>query len=148
MKYFAIIEMPKGETRRIHLSYNKSEGFIDLGPIKEQIPVNDGVMPVHYGYIENTLNSEDDDNVDVLIFSSLNYKTGDKVEIEIIGMLNRKDGDHKVIATDTSISINDFSEVPKDEQKLILDYFGYKSEIISIDEKAKAFEYIEKSLIN
>lgn len=147
MKYTATIEMPKGESRRIHLSYNKEEGFIDLGPIKEQIPVNDGIMPVHYGYIENTTNKIEKDNVDVLVFSTKLYKTGDKIEIEIFGMLNREDGDHKVLATDDSMSVNTFDEISTDERNLLLEYFGYKSKIMSVDNKEIALRYVEESII-
>lgn len=141
MKYFAVVEIPKGSDRIIHLSHDGG-GFVDLGLIKEEIPVNNGVMPVCYGYIENTINEEEGDNVDLIIFSNKSYKSEDRTEIEIIGMLNRKDGDHKVIAVDDSVSIKDFNDVNKEEQKLILDYFGYKSEIISIDDKEKTLEYV------
>ncbi len=148
MKYTATIEMPKGESRRIHLSYNKEEGFIDLGPIKEQIPVNDGIMPVHYGYIDNTTNEIEKDEVDVLIFSTKSYKTGDKVEIDIFGMLNREDGDHKVLATDDSMATNTFDEMSVDTRNLILEYFGHKSKVISVDTKETALKYVEKSVNN
>ena len=143
MKYFAVVEIPKGSDRRIHLSHDGG-GFIDLGLIKEEIPVNDGVMPVCYGYIENTINEEEKDNVDVIIFSNKSYKSEERIEIEIIGMLNRKDGDHKVIAVDDSINIKNFDGIEAVERKLILDYFGYKSEIVSIDNKEKTLEYIKR----
>ena len=71
------------------MSYDKS-GFIDLGPIQGQVPINEGVMPVHYGYIDNTLNGKEADEVDVLVFSKKGYNTGDKVEIEIVGLLRSR----------------------------------------------------------
>jgi len=143
VEYTAIIEMPKGETRRIHLSYNSEEGFLDLGPIKEQIPVNEGVMPIHYGYIEHAINREEKDNVDVLVYSALEYKTGDRVPIEILGMLNRKDGDHKVLARDSSVNVGNFYDFSQSEQMLILEYFGFKSAIVSIDDKEAALAYLQ-----
>ena len=73
MKYTATIEIPKGCDRRIHLSYDRVN-FIDLGPIKDQIPINDGVMPVHYGYINNTLNKDEGDEVDVIVFDKINFR--------------------------------------------------------------------------
>lgn len=146
MKYTAIIEIPKGSDRRIHMSYDNT-GFIDLGPIKEQISINNGIMPVHYGYIENTINKIEKDNIDVIIFSTSSYKTGDKAEIEIIGMLNREDDDHKVIAADDTVLINSFEEILLEEKELILKYFGYKSKIISIDNKEAALKYIEENNI-
>lgn len=128
------------------MSYDKS-GFIDLGPIKDQIPVNDGVMPAHYGYIENAINKEEGDEVDVIIFSSQPCNTGDTLDVEIIGMLTRKDGDHKLIATDESSGVKDFEDILPEERNLILRYFGYKSEIISIDTKEKALEYLLSCLV-
>jgi inorganic pyrophosphatase len=147
MQYISVIEMPKGEDRRIHLSYNSGEGFIDLGPIIDQIPVNDGVMPVHYGYIEGVINEVEKDNVDVLIFSNDIYKTGDKVEIDIIGMLNREDGDHKVLAFDKTLNLNSFDDISEEERNLILKYFGYKSKILSINTRQETLKYLQDNKI-
>ncbi len=147
MKYLAVVEIPKGSNRRIHMSYDNT-GFIDLGPIKDQIPVNDGVMPVCYGYIDKTINKQEKDNVDAIIFSNKSYDTGDTVLVEIIGMLTRDDGDHKLITVDDSITINNFSEIDSDEMKLIRQYFGYKSKINSIDSKEKAIKYLQNCMTN
>jgi len=144
MQYIATIEIPKGSDRRIHISYDKN-GFVDLGPIKEHISVNEGVMPVDYGYIEGTLNKEEGDEVDVIIFSKRTYNTGDKVEIEILGSLVRKDGDHKIIARDDSESVSVFKDLSVIDRKLIMEYIGYKSPIISVDTKEQALEYVKNS---
>jgi len=146
MKYKAVIEIPKGCDRRIHMSYDRS-GFIDLGPIRDQISVNDGVMPVCYGYIENTINIDEKDEVDVIVYSSNVYHTGDTLDAEIIGMLTRKDGDHKLIARDESIKIEHFNDISSEERDLILKYFGYKSEITSVDSKEKALEYLQSCIV-
>src|SRR3989344_622119 len=138
MQIKAIIEIPKGSDRRIHMSYDKN-GFKDYGSIKEKIPVNDGVMPVCYGYIENAINKTEKDNVDVIIFSNKQYRTGDKIEVEVVGMLNREDGDHKIIAIDDSVAYANFSDVTAQERKLILDYFGHTHKIV-VEEKEKAME--------
>jgi len=145
MQYIVTIEIPKGTDRRIHMSYDKS-GFIDLGPIKDHIPVNDGTMPVHYGYINDTVNKEEGDEVDAIIFSKNSYVTGDKFEVKIIGMLTREDGDHKVIVCDDSENDFVFEELVESEQKLILDYIGYKSPIVSVDTKEKALKYLRNSV--
>ena len=145
MKLKAVVEIPKGCDRRIHLSYD-GINFIDLGLIKEQIPVNEGVMPICYGYIENTINKIEKDNIDVIIFSNKSYHSKDKIDIEIIGMLNMEDGDHKVIAVDDSVTFKDFNEINTKERNLILEYFGYKSKIISIDNKNNTFEYIQSCI--
>jgi inorganic pyrophosphatase len=146
MKYKAVVEIPKGCDKRIHLSYD-GISFIDLGLIKEEIPINEGVMPICYGYIENIINEIEKDNLDVIIFSNKPYKTKDKIDIDIIGMINREDGDHKVIAVDNSVSIKDFDDIDQEERNLILEYFGYKSKITSIDNRDKTLEYIQSSII-
>ena len=100
-----------------------------------------------FHYINNTLNKDEGDEVDVIIFSKNIYKTKDQVEIEIIGMMTREDNDHKVIAYDKSENESVFKDLDERERKLILDYFGYKSPIISIDDKEKTIEYINQSQI-
>lgn len=145
MTFNAIIEIPKGSDRRTHMAYDKS-GFIDLGPIKERIPVNNGVCPVHYGFIEGTFNADDGDEVDVLVFSKNIYKTGDEVEINIEGILKREDGDHKIIASDNTLENFVFNELPESERKIILDYMGYIAKISSIEPKIEAVEYVKSSI--
>lgn len=122
------------------MAYGKS-GFKDFGPIKDKIPVNDGVMPVAYGYIENAINKIEKDNVDAIILSNKEYSTGDEIEVEVIGLLNREDDDHKIVAVDDSVVYKSFSEIPAQERELILDYFGYGHQIV-IKDKAEALEYL------
>lgn len=143
MEYTVTIEIPRGSNRRIHMSHDKS-GFIDLGSIKDQIPVNEGIMPCHYGYINQTLNEDDGDEIDVIILSKRSYNTGDKVDIEILGMITRQDGDNKIIARDNSETDSVFDKLSETDRVLILDYFGYKSPITSIDTKAEALEYCKQ----
>ncbi|MBI3631355.1 MAG: inorganic diphosphatase [Candidatus Staskawiczbacteria bacterium] len=126
------------------MAYNKS-GFIDLGPIKDRIPVNDGVMPVDYGFIEGTFNKDDGDEVDVIVFSEKSYKTGDKIEINIVGMLTRADGDNKIIAHDNSLENFVFDQLPELEKQVILDYMGYIAQITSIDNGESALAYVKNS---
>ncbi len=140
MKYKAIIEIPKDSDRRIHMKYDGS-GFEDFGPIKDKISVNDGVMPVAYGYIKGAINKVEKDNVDVLVFSDKTYKTGDTVEVKVIGLLNREDGDHKIIAIDDSVSYKDFLEITQSERELVLDYFGY-GHTINIKGTSEALKYL------
>lgn len=142
MKYKAVIEIPKGCDRRIHLKYDGS-GFEDFGPIKEKIPVNDGVMPVDYGFIKDSLNKDEGDNVDAIIFSNNKHNTGDEIEIDIIGILKRDDNDHKIIAVDDSMPYKDFQEVPENERRLILTYFAHGHQEITLGGKAEAEELIK-----
>ena len=111
MNYKAIIEIPKNCDRRIHMRYDGS-GFEDFGPIKEKIPVNDGAMPVAYGYIVDAINKDEKDNVDVLVFSNKEYKTGDEMDVTIFGLMNRDDGDHKILAVDATIDYKSFDDIP------------------------------------
>lgn len=140
MKYTAVVEIPKGSDRRIHMAYDGS-GFIDLGLIKDRIPVHDGIMPVAYGYLPNYINHEEKDNVDVLIFSRNEFKTGDEVEVEVFGIVIREDEDHKVLARDTSFSVGSFNEL--DDKQLLLDYFGFKSKISSVEDKEWTESYLK-----
>lgn len=120
-------------------------GFEDFGPIKEKIPINDGVMPVAYGYIEGATNKLEKDNVDVIVFSNKEFKTGDEVKVEIIGLLSREDEDHKIVAIDDSVSYKDFYEVPEQERNLVLAYFGYNHQI-RVDNIEDAIKYLTECL--
>lgn len=144
MKYIAVIEIPKGCDRRIHMRYDGS-GFEDFGPIKEKIPINDGVMPVHYGYMKDYMNHgvEEKDHVDAIIFSNARYKTGDEVEVEIIGLLERDDNDDKIISVDNTMPYRNFLEVPEDERRLILSYFGYGHNKLEVKDATEAERYLK-----
>ncbi len=146
MKLKAIIEIPKGNDRRWHLNYDKS-AIEDFGLIKERIPVNDGVMPVAYGYLEDTENEAEKDNVDILVFSSKDFKIGEGVEVVPFGYIIRDDGDHKVFAVDGTMDYKSWSDIPKEEADLILKYFGYNHKIISIENADSAEEYITNTII-
>ena len=119
--------------------------FIDLGLIKDHISVNDGVMPVAYGYLIHYSNATEKDNVDALILSESTFKTGDQVEVEVFGILMREDGDHKVLAKDSTVSFQSFDEL--DNKKLLLDYFGFKSRVISIGDKNVAKKYLDSCFV-
>src|SRR3989344_4921826 len=90
LMFKALIEIPKGDPRRRHLKYDKS-GFVDLGPIKDEIPINEGVMPVNYGLILNTVNqeegSEQSEELDVLVISDRVMTIGEQVVIEPIAFI-------------------------------------------------------------
>ncbi|MCE9628415.1 MAG: inorganic diphosphatase [Candidatus Vogelbacteria bacterium] len=149
--YKAYIEIPKGDGRRRHMKYDKS-GLIDLGPIKDVIPVNEGIMPVHYGFIKDTVNKEEDseheEELDVLVFSSRDLKPADEVLIKPIGLIKREDKDEKILAVEIDFcDHNSWSDIPLTEQKIIKDYFGYKSPIVEIVDEAEALTLIKKSQI-
>ena len=139
----AIIEIPKGDDRRRHIKYDKS-GFVDLGPTKDVIPVNDGVMPVHYGYIPNTLNIGEGDEIDVLIFSKNDLAVGEEVEIYPIALISRADGDDKVVAVDNTVTYKSWLDIPESERELIEKFFSYHHEFKSIESAELAKQYVEK----
>lgn len=141
----AIIEIPKGNDRRWHLNYART-AIEDFGPIKDKIPVNDGIMPVDYGYLEGTENKDEKDNVDVLIFSSRRFNVGDSVEVEPFGLIRRSDKDHKVLAADNTSSIKTWNDVPLPERELILEYFSYNHPILGVESKESSEAYIRGSL--
>lgn len=139
----AIIEIPKGDNRRRHIKYDKS-GFIDLGPIKDVIPVNDGVIPVHYGYIPRTLNEKEGDEIDILVLSDNILEVGQEIEVEPIALINREDGDDKIIATDeTKKSVKRWVDVAEDERKMIESFFSYHHRFKSIEDAESARQYVE-----
>lgn len=134
--------MPKGDSRRRHFKYDKS-GFIDLGPIKDVIPVNDGIMPINYGFFSETLNAVEGDEIDVLIFSNKVLEVGQEIEAEPIALLRREDGDDKIVAVDSSISeIEKWEDVNKDERKLIEDFFSYHHKFVAIEGIDDAKKYL------
>lgn len=140
----AIIEIPKGDTRRRHMAYDKS-GFIDLGPIREVIPVNGGIMPIHYGYILDTLNEKEGDEIDALVLSDDKTEVGQEIEIEPISLIRRADGDDKIVAISKSTkNIAKWNDIPEGERKLIENFFSYHHKFQSIENAESAKRYIEK----
>ena len=146
MELKAVIEIPKGNDRRWHLNYAKT-ATEDFGPIKEKIPVNDGVMPVAYGYLQNTENEAEKDNVDVLVFSTKDFAIGEEASVVPFGYLHRADGDHKVLAADDTVSYEKWSDIPVVERELIFAFFGYNHKIEKVEDKEAAEEYINRASV-
>lgn len=150
------IEIPKGDDRRRHLGYDK-KGVLDLGPIRDVIPVNDGIMPIAYGFIVGTLQKDESsknpdeipDEVDVLVYSKHNFKVGEKSHATPIAFMTRGDGDHKVIAVDdtTSLKVRTWEDIPSLERELITKYFGYKAPVIKVEGAQTAIDYINKNRV-
>ncbi len=141
----AIIEIPKGDDRRRHLKYDKS-GLVDLGPIKDVIPVNDGIMPIHYGYIPGTLGEKEGEEIDILILSDKVLGIGEEVEVEPIALIRREDGDDKIVATDETIkTVRTWSDVSEEERGLIEKFFSYHHKFQSIENAETAKSYIENA---
>jgi inorganic pyrophosphatase len=138
-----IIEIPRGDDRRRHMKYDKS-GFIDLGPTKDVIPINDGIMPIHYGYIPGTLNAKEGDEIDVLVLSEKSYAVGEEINVNPIALIKRADGDDKVVAIDDTTSlIKYWNDVKKEERELIESFFSYHHKITSIENFEVTKKYLE-----
>ena len=143
----AVIEIPKGDDRRRHLNHDKT-GFVDLGPIKDMIQVNEGIMPVDYGFIPETLNKKDDDEVDALVLSDKKFKVGQEVEVKAVAILKRSDGDDKIIVVDeTKKSIKEWQDIPKETRNLIENFFGNRNKVIAIENAKKAKQYVEENSV-
>lgn len=141
MRITAVIEMPIGDTRRRHLNKYDKKTIVDLGPMNEHIRVNDGVMPVHYGYIPETHNPSDEDEVDVLVFSRSEFNVGDSIEVEPIALITREDGDEKVVAV-TPGQVASWEELDEAWRNLVLVFFGSNAPITGVRSRAEAEAYI------
>ncbi len=141
----AIIEIPRGDDRRRHIRYDHT-GFIDLGPIKEKIPINQGIMPVHYGYLLGTYNESEGDEVDVLVISQNKFSVGQTVEVTPIALILRDDGDDKIVAVDsTVVAVEKWADLSTGDQKMLLDFFGYRHRILSVENATEANQYIVRN---
>jgi inorganic pyrophosphatase len=143
-----IIEIPKGDDRRRHLKFDKT-GFVDLGLIRDVIPVNEGIMPVHYGYIPGTTNPQEGDEIDVLILSESDTVVGQEMEVRPVALIRRADGDDKVVAVDeTQESLRDWHDVPEETRTLIEEFFSYHHAILSIENAEAARVYVGENLVD
>lgn len=122
-------------------------GFIDLGPIRDVIPVNGGIMPVAYGYILGTLNKIEGDEVDVLVLSDAVFEVGQEIDVEPIALLRRADGDDKIVAVDeTRSTLRKWEDIPANEKELIEKFFSYHHAVVSIESADVAKRYIKGSV--
>ncbi|MDO8514515.1 MAG: inorganic diphosphatase [bacterium] len=147
MKVQATIEIPRGDNRRRHLNkYNKSE-FVDLGPMKDHIPVNDGVAPEHYGFIPDTHNPHDGDEVDVIIFSERVAKVGEIIDVRPIALLKRSDNDEKVVAVEIESAVKAWEDLDETRRSLVLAFYGSHHQITSVEDQKTAEQYIHASRV-
>ena len=141
-----IIEIPKGDDSRRHIKYDKT-GFVDLGKIKDVIPINKGKMPFDYGYIPGTYNEEEGDELDVIVLSDRALSVGQEITTHPIALIKRADRDDKIVAVDDSInSINEWQDISQKDRKLIKDFFGYNSRITVINDAKVAVKNIKNAM--
>ncbi len=144
----ALIEMPEGDTRRRHMAHDYS-GIVELGLLKDKVPVNDGVMPINYGFIPHTKNPAEGDELDVIVFSEQKIEVGESVKFEAIALLRRADGDDKVVGVDIRNKnvIETWEAFSPPLQSLILEFFAHIAPITRIELGDDAKKYIlENSL--
>lgn len=150
-KYIATIEIPRNGDRRIHKGYEEhiKGQFVDFGSIAEKITANGGLMPVAYGFIENTLGTEEGvpDEVDVMVFSENEFKTEDSVEVIPFAIMVREDGDYKVLAHDSTMDLKSWDDVPAEMQKTLMEFNGFKLPIVGIKNAEEATEYLESRTV-
>jgi len=147
-EYQAIIETPEGDNRRRHFD-KKQNKVVDLQPLEEVIPVNNGIAPVNYGFIKNTHCDVDGDEIDLLLLSENKYKVGEAAEIIPIALIKRADGDDKIVGVDkaTISKYKEWQDVPKEKRNLIEKFFSYHFKFISIENSIKAEEYLKEHKI-
>ncbi|MDB4984266.1 MAG: hypothetical protein JWM20_445 [Patescibacteria group bacterium] len=146
MNYLATIEIPKGSGRRIHKGYEDhiKGQFVDFGPISDKITANGGLMPLAYGFIENTRGSDGvPDEVDVMVFSTKDLKTEDSLEVTPFAIMVREDGDQKILAHDETMELNSWDDVPEDIKKILMDFNGFKFPIVEVKNAHDAIAYVE-----
>lgn len=127
MQVSVMIEDPDGSTIRHH--WNSESGTW----IEKPHPYSSRPWPANYGYILNTRNPADNDELDILVLSTDPLQTGQKVEVQAIGVLLRPDGDDKVLG----VLIDDpllgqfsrFQDVPSQRVQAIDDWFSEWSQI-------------------
>lgn len=140
-----VIEMPEGDDRRRHFNKKKTR-LLDLGLLINKIPVNGGIMPVNYGFIKDTWNKADKDELDVLVLSKDKMKPGKEIEVEPIALIIRADNDHKVVAVDqTAINIKGWEDIPAEKRQVIEAFFSFHAQILSIEDGEEAKNLIENS---
>lgn len=139
-----LIEMPKGEPRRIHLDYTR-RFYVNLGLTERVIKINKGKMPIAYGFVIGTITREGDE-LDALVYSKKRFRIGSRAKIRPFASLRIKNGDNKIIGTDNSVSVTEWKQIPKKQRDLLIKYFGYKSPVIKIGGREDALKLISNSV--
>lgn len=149
----AVIEISRGSVNKYEL--DKETGLIKLdrvlrGPF--YYPANYGLIPQTYG--------EDNDPLDVLIFSTEPLIPGSLVEVRIIGvmhMIDSGENDDKLIGVvakdfrwDHVKTLKDLGENRLQELKYFFEHYkdlqNKKVEVSGFSDKEKAIEILEESI--
>lgn len=141
--YKAIIESPEGDNRRRHFD-KKRNRVIDIEPLKNVIPINNGIAPVSYAMILDTYCKADNEEIDALIISDEKLKIGEEIDIYPIALLLREDNDNKIVAGDGSIAgkYKEWEDIPIKRRNLIKKFFSFHYKIYKVEDSNKAKEYL------
>ncbi|MEK6760321.1 MAG: inorganic diphosphatase [Nanoarchaeota archaeon] len=148
----AIIEIPKDS--KIKLELDKKTGMIRL----DRFLFSSVHYPGDYGFIPQTY-WEDDDPLDIIIFTGHPVPSGTLVSAKVVGvvhMIDGGEGDDKIIAVYEKDprykkvnSIKDLSEHALDELKHFFETYkqleGKKVDVLGIKDKDEAYKIIERS---
>ncbi|MDX2148532.1 MAG: inorganic diphosphatase [Planctomycetota bacterium] len=149
----AIVEIPKGSSNKYEL--DKSCGLLKL----DRVLSSAVYYPANYGFIPQTL-AEDDDPLDILVFSTEEIPPMCLCEARVVGlmtMFDEGDADHKVISVLMDDPVySDFhkaSDFPKHIFKMLRrffeDYKQLEGKTVEVDEimpAEAAYPIIETSL--
>ena len=149
----SIVEIP--ENSKVKYELDKTTGLIKL----DRMLYSSMHYPLNYGFFPQTL-CEDNDPLDVLIFSQYSIYPGTLVEIYPIGiieLLDNNEKDDKIIAISSNDpiynSITDISQVSQHKIKEIKLFFeDYKklenktTEILGVYSQSKSIEVINHSI--
>ncbi len=117
-----LIEDPKGSTERHVRDRSTGEWRTYTFPHTSQ------PWPASYGFVRDTLNPIDGDELDVLLLSTSSLETGAAIRARAVGMILRPDGDHKILAVECDESafrhVRTLADVPPGEIRAIETWFS------------------------
>jgi inorganic pyrophosphatase len=117
--------------------------------IEKPHPHSSEPWPASYGYIPETHNPADGDELDILVLATEPLETGSRVQARPVGLLLRPDGDDKVIGVlvgDPDFGdISRFQDIPSRETQSIEDWFAAWSQVGQWRDEAMAIARIKKA---
>lgn len=132
---YVVVENPRGSTQRIVYDHQEQR-FTSAGWAFER------PIPVHYGWIPQTLTVADGEELDVVVLGEGEPAVGSTIVGRPIGAMLREDEDHKIIAVRVDLpsaysTVTDLAERP-DVRASIAELFRGRSEITGWASAAEA----------
>jgi len=149
----AVIEIPMGS--RVKYELDKETGLIKV----DRILFSPFFYPVNYGFIPSTW-WDDNDPLDILVFSYEPFVPGSLVEVRPIGLLKMEDSgelDDKILAVPSKDprfkEIKDYKDLPSHLIKELEHFFsrykelqGKEVKVLGVEDAEKAKEAILKGI--